>query len=74
MDVRHLVRMANDIGNFFDSELGPENAPEGIASHIAKYWDPRMRGAIIRYLQHGGKGLSATAVAAVGSLPMPGLR
>ncbi len=39
----HLVRMANDIGNFFRAEAVREDAVAGIANHIAKFWTPRMR-------------------------------
>ncbi len=40
-----LVYMANQIGKFFVSQ-GPDKAAAGIAEHIAKFWDPRMRAAI----------------------------
>jgi formate dehydrogenase subunit delta len=39
----HLVRMANDIGNFFRAEPVREDAVAGIANHIAKFWTRRMR-------------------------------
>ena len=53
MDVEHLVTMANQIADFFDSELGPEEAPKGIALHVSRYWDPRMRRAIVAKLADG---------------------
>ena len=46
MDVSNLIRMANRIGEFFVSIPDREEALEGIALHIQKFWDPRMR----RYL------------------------
>lgn len=39
--------MANQIGKFFQSQ-GHDRAVPGIAEHIMKYWDPRMRRAIFR--------------------------
>jgi formate dehydrogenase subunit delta len=71
MNIEHLVSMANDIGAFFNGELGPKDAAGGIATHISRYWDPRMRAAIIRHAEGGGAGLTPAALAAVRSLPQP---
>lgn len=69
MDIHHLVDMANDIANFFEGELGKEGAHEGIHLHISRYWDPRMRRAIIRYVQEQGDGdLRPSAAEAVRKL------
>jgi formate dehydrogenase subunit delta len=51
-----LVYMANQIGLFFRSQ-GHEHAVSGIAEHIHKFWDPRMRKAIFAHLDGGGAGL-----------------
>ena len=48
--------MANQIGKFFVSQ-GADKAVPGIAEHIRKFWDPRMRKAIIAHLDAGGDGL-----------------
>ncbi|MDR2216228.1 MAG: formate dehydrogenase subunit delta [Nevskiaceae bacterium] len=74
MNIEHLITMANDIGEFFDSEMGSKEAPQGIALHISRYWDPRMRTAIIEHAADGGAGLSASALAAVKSLPAPSVQ
>ena len=74
MNIEHLVSMANDIGDFFDGDLGPKEAPASIALHISRYWEPRMRAAIIGHAADGGVGLSASALAAVKSLPAPTVR
>jgi formate dehydrogenase subunit delta len=71
MNIQHLVSMANDIGAFFDGEVGPQAAAPSIALHISRYWDPRMRTQIIRHVETGGEGLSASALAAVRSLTLP---
>jgi formate dehydrogenase subunit delta len=39
----HLVKMANDIGNFFRAEPVREDAIAGIANHIDKFWTKSMR-------------------------------
>jgi formate dehydrogenase subunit delta len=51
-----LVYMANQIGRFFAHE-GEEKAALSIADHIVKFWDPRMRSAILAHLDSGGAGL-----------------
>ena len=51
-----LVYMANQIGKFFVSQ-GQEQAINGTAEHIRKFWDPRMRSAIFAHLDQGGEGL-----------------
>lgn len=73
MNIEHLVRMANDISAFFDAEAGAD-APAQIASHITRFWDPRMRTAIIDHGAKGGEGLVPSALAAVRSLVPPGPR
>ncbi len=74
MNIHSLVTMANDISAFFDSELGAKDAPQGIAMHISRYWDPRMRIQIIQHAAKGGDGLSPSALAAVKTLPEPPAR
>ncbi len=71
MNVERLIAMANDIGHFFASEPEPAAAVAGIAGHIQRYWDPRMRRAIAAHLQQGGAGLEPLVRAAVQSLPSP---
>ena len=44
--------MANQIGKFFQSQ-GHGQAVPGIADHIKKFWDPRMRSAILAHLDFG---------------------
>lgn len=63
MSIDHLVKMANDIGDFFDSQPGDDAAQ--IALHLRRYWEPRMRRQIIAYVRGGGDGLRSTAREAV---------
>jgi formate dehydrogenase subunit delta len=62
-----LVYMANQIGKFFVSQ-GPDKAAAGIAEHIAKFWDPRMRATIIAHLAAGGAGLDPAVREAIDKL------
>lgn len=43
MNTEQLVQMANRIGHFFDAMPDRAEALEGIAQHIRRYWEPRMR-------------------------------
>jgi formate dehydrogenase subunit delta len=52
----HLVKMANDIGNFFRAEPQREDAIAGIANHIAKFWTKRMRAKLDSHLRQDGDG------------------
>jgi formate dehydrogenase subunit delta len=53
----HLVKMANDIGDFFRAEPAREDAIAGIANHISRYWTKRMREKLAAHLKSGGCGL-----------------
>jgi len=48
-----LVAMANDIGNYFRPQ-GQEEAIAGIASHLERFWTPRMRAKLNAFLAQGG--------------------
>jgi formate dehydrogenase subunit delta len=58
MHAEYLVKMANQIGAFFHAESGPEAAPADIARHIQRFWDRRMKAAIVAHLTAGGEGLN----------------
>jgi formate dehydrogenase subunit delta len=75
MDIEHLVRMANEISLFFESEAGPD-APKEVASHLRKFWEPRMRTQIIAHYHKGAGGLDdiardAVAILAQHNTPLP---
>ena len=59
-----LVKMANDISRFFATQSGQPPAT-GTAGHIKKFWDPRMRKAIVAHLDAGGEGLTPVASDAI---------
>jgi formate dehydrogenase subunit delta len=54
MNIERLVRMANDIGNFFKAEPDHATAVDGVAQHLKRFWDPRMRKEIVAYVDGGG--------------------
>jgi formate dehydrogenase subunit delta len=47
MHLENLVSMANQIGTFFSAYPDRQEALEGIATHIHKFWEPRMRMRLI---------------------------
>jgi formate dehydrogenase subunit delta len=64
MKIDALIKMANQIAAFFDGEGGhnSEEAATLMATHLRRYWEPRMRTQIIEHLQsHGGEGLDELA-------------
>jgi formate dehydrogenase subunit delta len=68
MNAHHLVKMVNEISAFWDGEAGVANAPKSVATHLQRYWDPRMRREIVAYYRAGAGGLCDTARAAVALL------
>ena len=67
MSPDRLIYMANQIGKFFNSQ-GADKAVPGIADHIRKFWDPRMRTAILAHLDRGGEGLDPSVRDAIATL------
>ena len=62
-----LIYMANQIGAFFKAQ-DTDTASAKIAEHLKRYWDPRMRRAIVAHLDAGGAGLEPAVRQAVESL------
>ena len=50
MDSQQLIKMANQIGQFFESMPNREVAEKDIATHLKRFWDPRMRRVIVTSL------------------------
>lgn len=64
MKIDGLIKMANQIAAFWDGEGGhnPEEAAKLMATHLRRYWEPRMRSQIIDHLNAtGGEGLDDLA-------------
>ena len=62
----NLITMANQIGAFFETMPDRRQASEDIALHLKRFWEPRMRRALLQHLdQQGGAGLKALVLAAL---------
>jgi formate dehydrogenase subunit delta len=71
MKIEALVKMANQIAAFFEGEGGhdPQEAAKLVATHLRRYWEPRMRTEIIQHLQsRDGEGLDELARSGVALL------
>ena len=66
MDIEKLVKMANQIGDFFEANHEVEDAKREIASHLKKFWNSVMIKAIVAHVQQQqGVGLHPRVVAAI---------
>ncbi|MGN7294892.1 formate dehydrogenase subunit delta [Rhizobium sp. SAFR-030] len=66
-----LVRMANQIATFFGSQ--PEEVrTDGIATHINKFWEPRMRRRFFEMMDGGTGGFLPLVVSAAPKIKRPG--
>jgi formate dehydrogenase subunit delta len=63
MNIDLLIKMANEITSFWEGESATEEAAvKEVASHIRRFWEPRMRAQMFTYLeQRQGAGLSDIA-------------
>jgi formate dehydrogenase subunit delta len=64
MSPEKLVYMANQIGRFF-AHQPDDKAIASTTDHLKKFWDPRMRDAIIDYANGGAEGLQPLVLRAV---------
>ena len=66
MDMKNLIHMANQIGSFFEAMPEQDEALEGIAGHLQRFWEPRMRNQLLGYLDaENGKDLKPIVVSAI---------
>lgn len=65
MNNDNLVKMANNIAAFFNSDPDREAAIEGVSQHIRNFWEPRMKQAILAYVDQGGEGLDELVIRAL---------
>jgi formate dehydrogenase subunit delta len=69
MNIDLLIKMANQISSFFTTESPPGKAPADVATHLRRYWEPRMRAQIVTYYEdRQAAGLDDVARDAVGLL------
>ena len=55
MNIANLIKMANQIGAFFEAMPDREEAVSGVANHIRNTWDRRMREALLQHLAAHGE-------------------
>jgi formate dehydrogenase subunit delta len=62
MNIDLLIKMTNEIGEFFSGVSDPEQAARDVANHLKRYWEPRMRAQMLDYYeQRQGAGLTELA-------------
>ena len=66
MNIDLLIKMTNEITSFWQGEVGVDAAAKEVATHLTRYWEPRMRAQMITYYeQRHGAGLNDVALKAV---------
>jgi formate dehydrogenase subunit delta len=65
MNPHYLVSMINDISRFYVTQGDLNEAAAHVESHVARFWEKRMRLQIMDHLRSGGEGLSEVSRAAV---------
>jgi formate dehydrogenase subunit delta len=70
MEQRDMVRMANQIADYFKSYPEKE-ALEGITEHINKFWEPRMRRGFFACVDAGGAGMHDLVKKAAATIKRP---
>jgi formate dehydrogenase subunit delta len=56
MNPAHLIKMANQIGAFFEAMPDHRQAAKDVASHILRSWEPRMRTRFLEHIASAGDG------------------
>ena len=65
-----LVYQANQIATFFHSKPHAEGVA-GVADHINKFWEPRMRRQFFAMIGEGTKGFDALVLEAAAKVRQP---
>lgn len=68
--IAKIIRMANQIGTFFNSKPREEGVA-GTAEHINKFWEPRMRRHFFEVVDAGGEGLLPIVLEASATIRRP---
>lgn len=66
-DLPPVIRLGHDLVRNFEA-LPPDKAAEEIATHIRKFWEPRMQRELLRHVDAGDARLGALLNAAARSL------
>ncbi len=66
MQTETLIKMANQIGDFFEAEPNIMQAQLDIAHHLNRFWTKDMRNQIAAHVaQKNGEGLHAKVASAI---------
>lgn len=66
MEIEKLIKMANQIGDFFEANPNIEEAKSEIGTHLNKFWNSVMIKSIVAHVQqHQGVGLHPRVIAAI---------
>jgi formate dehydrogenase subunit delta len=68
MRIEQLIKMANQIGDFFEAEPDEAQAKKDIANHLNRFWTKDMRRQIaVHVKEKQGAGLHDKVIAAISS-------
>lgn len=66
MKIETLIKMANQIGDFFEAEPDKAQAQKDIAQHLNRFWTKDMRNQIEAHVKSAqGTGLHAQVIEAI---------
>ena len=66
MQTETLIKMANQVGDFFEAEPDQAQAQKDIANHLNRFWTKDMRNQIAAHVQaKQGLGLHARVILAI---------
>lgn len=66
MQTEQLIKMANQVGDFFESYPDQTQAQQGIAEHLNRFWALTMRQQIATHVKEAnGAGLHAKVISAI---------
>jgi len=66
METEKLIKMANQIGDFFEAYPNDEDAKKGIANHLHSFWNSVMIRSIVAHVkQNRGEGLHPRVIEAI---------
>ena len=69
--INKLVRMANQIGAFY-AAMPDNEAAAGVATHLRRFWTPKMIRELVEFAETGRAQLNSTAARAVETLKSAG--
>ena len=65
-----MIREANQIATFFHSKHHDEGVA-GVAEHLNKFWEPRMRRQFFELIDSGGEGFDELVIEASATVRRP---